>query len=66
MPALTTMSQEFLCHAAASRVLSYQNILIFYHIRPLVIGLISPWMENVNVVEFLKENSITDCVRLVS
>jgi len=63
--------QAFSSEAVLWRQLSHPNILPFYGIYRLDrsiqrLCLMAPWMENGNVVEFLRENPETYCVHLVS
>lgn len=72
-------AQEYLSEVLIWRQLSHPNILPFYGVHFLDtlldrrVCLVSPWMENGNVVEFLDrrnrmapETDATDCVSLVS
>jgi hypothetical protein len=61
--------KEFASEAVIWRQLSHPNVLPFcgvYHIddRTPRVCLVSPWLEDGNVVEFLNRNGDTDCVQL--
>jgi len=63
--------QEFSSEAVLWRQLSHPNILPFYEVYHLDeqtprLCLAAPWIENGNVVEFLKGYPDTYCVHLVS
>ena len=65
--------QQFSCEAVTWRQLSHDNVLPFYGVyhldddEPQRLCLVSPWMENGDIVTFLaKVAPNTDCVLLVS
>lgn len=61
--------QEFATEAVIWRQLSHPNVLPFYgvfHLEDDRLCLVSPWMNNGNVVHFLESAPETKCVPLVS
>lgn len=67
---LTKGTQEFSCEAVIWRQLCHPNVLPFYGVYHLAdnsarVCLVSPWMENGNIVDFLKQAPETNCVHLV-